>query len=202
MSLSFKTGINQKMLIGYARVSTTEQDTRLQLDALKLAGCQVIFHESGSSIGPRPELQKALSTIKPGDTLIVWKIDRLARSLVDLLGIIDKLEIKGASIRSLTEHIDTGTPIGEFVLHILGAFAQLERSIIRERSMAGQKAARERGSIIGRKRSATPDQEQQVLNMRTEGFTMAGIAQALGLSQSAVKRTIYRAYKPNHSSLR
>lgn len=190
------------MLIGYARVSTTDQDTRLQLDALSRAGCELLFQESGSSIGPRPQLHKALARVKPGDVLIVWKIDRLARSLVDLLGIIERLEAKGAAIRSLTEHIDTSTPIGEFVLHILGAFAQLERSIIRERSMAGQQAARERGSIIGRKRSATPEQERHVLRLHSDGFTMSGISQAVGISQSTVKRTIYRTHKPGHSSLR
>lgn len=190
------------MLIGYARVSTTDQDTRMQLDALKQAGCEVVFHENGSSIGPRPQLQRALATLKKGDTLIVWKIDRLARSLVDLLSIIGKLNDRGAAIRSLTEHIDTGSPIGEFVLHILGAFAQLERSIIRERSIAGQKAARDRGSIIGRKRSSTPEQEIQVLRMHADGVTMAGIAKAVGLSESSVKRTIYRTHKPGHSSLR
>lgn len=190
------------MQIGYARVSTSQQETALQTDALERAGCHLIFHESGSSVGPRPQLHRALAKVKPGDVLIVWKIDRLARSLVDLLGIIKRLEARGASIRSLTEHIDTGTPIGEFVLHILGAFAQLERSIIRERSIAGQRAARERGSIIGRKRAATPEQERRVLCMHTAGFTMAGIAHTVGLSQSVVKRTIYRTHKPGHSSLR
>ena len=190
------------MLIGYARVSTTEQDTRMQIDALKNAGCEKIYHENGSSIGPRPQLQKALNAIKKGDTLVVWKIDRLARSLVDLLSIIGKLNDRGAAIRSLTEHIDTGSPIGEFVLHILGAFAQLERSIIRERSIAGQKAARERGSIIGRKRSTTLQQETEILHLHKQGQTMAGIAQAVGVSDSTVKRTIYRTTKPGHSSLR
>ncbi|WP_395669609.1 recombinase family protein [Rhodoferax sp.] len=130
------------MLIGYARVSTTDQDCALQIDALTSAGVTTIYRESGSGVGPRPQLRLALSKMKPTDVLTVWKIDRVARSLSDLLAILAQLKASGAAVRSLTEPIDTTTPLGEFTFQILGAAAQLERSIIRERVMAGQAAAR------------------------------------------------------------
>ena len=141
--------------IGYARVSTQDQDTALQLDALNLAGCAVIFQEkaSGASRRGRQELERCLGSLKRGDVLIVYKIDRIARSLFDLLGILRQLEEIGATIKSLTEPIDTTNSMGLFVVQILGAVAQLERAMIRERSMAGQIAARDRGRLPGRVRA-------------------------------------------------
>jgi len=134
-------------LVGYARVSTLDQDTALQRDALARHGVHVVFVESGSGVGPRPELQKALASLGSGDTLVVWKLDRVARSLTDLLGIQSRLKSVGASIRSLTEPLDTTSPFGEFTFQVLGAVAQLERSMIRERVMAGQAAARARARL-------------------------------------------------------
>lgn len=125
------------MLVGYARVSTTDQETNLQLDALSAAGVAVVFQEKASAVSHRPELHAAIAYMSPGQTLVVWKLDRLARSLFDLLGLLEALGRKGCSFRSLTEPIDTSSPMGIFVLQILGAVAQLERSMIIERTKAG-----------------------------------------------------------------
>ena len=135
------------MLIGYARVSTQDQETHLQLDALTKAGCTEIYQEkaSGASRRGRKELDRCLAALKSGDVLIVYKIDRIARSLFDLLDILRHLEQIGATIKSTTEPLDTTNSMGVFVVQILGAVAQLERSMIRERSIAGQIAARARG---------------------------------------------------------
>lgn len=137
-------------VIGYARVSTEEQTTDPQIDALKRAGCAVIFreHASGSSRA-RPELARALDGVKAGDTLVVVRIDRLARSLSHLLEIIEALDRRGAGFRSLSDPIDTTNPQGRFTLQILGAVAEFERALIRERTRVGLKAARERGRVGG-----------------------------------------------------
>ena len=148
------------MLVGYARVSTQDQDTAMQLDALRALGCSVIYEEkrSGASRKGRKELDRCLRSLKKGDTLCVYKIDRIARSLFDLLDILHQLEKAGASIKSITEPLDTSNPMGVFMIQILGAVAQLERSMIRERSIAGQQSARERGRIPGRVRSLGEDE--------------------------------------------
>lgn len=187
------------MLVGYARVSTQDQDTALQLDALNKAGCDVIFQEkaSGASRRGRKQLDQCLASLKRGDVLTVYKIDRIARSLFDLLDILRQLERVGATIKSLTEPIDTTNSMGVFVVQILGAVAQLERSMIRERSMAGQVAARERGRLPGRSRSLSADQEfALVAEYQTGEATYKGLGQKYGVSQSAAKRAVYRAIKP------
>jgi len=186
------------MLVGYARVSTREQETHLQFDALNKAGCDVIFHEkaSGASQRGRPELARCLSSLKRGDVLVVYKIDRVARSLFDLLDILRRLERVGATIKSVTEPLDTTNSMGVFVVQILGAVAQLERSMIRERSMAGQLAARERGREPGRGRNLEPDVEAKVVaRYRAGGVTYRELAQAHGVSLSVVKRAVYRVTK-------
>lgn len=136
-------------LYGYARVSSRDQETHLQLDALAAHGVMVIFQEKASSVGARPELHRLLALLVVGDVLVVYKMDRVARSLKDLLGILDRVKLVGASIRSLTEPLDTSGPIGMFMVQVLGAVAQLERSMIRERAVAGQVAARLRGVTWG-----------------------------------------------------
>lgn len=133
------------MLIGYARVSTSEQETRLQQDALKRAGVRTVFAEKASSEGAMPELQRALAAMMRGDVLLVWKMDRLARSLKDVLSLLERLESMGCSFRSLIGPIDTSSARGELVLQILGSVAQFERRLIRERAIAGQVAAYQRG---------------------------------------------------------
>lgn len=186
------------MLIGYARVSTHEQDTALQLDALSAAGCQKVFQEkaSGASRSGRIELQRCLASLRAGDTLVVYKIDRIARSLFDLLDILRHLEKVGATIKSVTEPLDTTNSMGVFVIQILGAVAQLERAMIRERSIAGQMAARERGRFPGRVRALTPDNEAALVAEYQTGLTTyAGLAIKFGISESAAKRAVYRVTK-------
>lgn len=179
------------MLIGYARVSTSEQDTALQLDALRSAGVTEIYSESGSSVGPRPQLHRAIAAVAHGDVLVVWKIDRMARSLSDLLQLLQRLRERGVGLKSLTEPIDTTTPMGEFVLQILGAVAQLERSMIRQRSIAGQVAAIKRGVVIGgRPKKLTTGQMKQAAAMRSMGSTWYAIGERLGVSHTTARRAV------------
>lgn len=186
------------MLIGYARVSTSEQDTALQLDALKAAGVSFIFNEASSGVGPREELHRALRYLSAGDVLVVWKIDRVARSLSDLLRILESLKSSGASIRSLTEPIDTSSPIGEFTFQILGAVAQLERLMIRERVMAGQAAARARGKKWGPPRSLTEDQEAELVQLwLSNEYTQQELADLFSVGLGVAKLAIYRVVRPD-----
>lgn len=179
------------MQIGYARVSTLDQDTALQLDALEAAGIRDIYSEHGSGVGPRPQLQRAIAHMSPGDVLVVWKLDRIARSLLDLLAILDRLKQAGASIRSLTEPIDTTTPIGGFVVQILGAVAELERNIIIERTKAGLMAARSRGAPFGRPHLLNAELSHEVRERwNTGAYTMTSLAELYGVSCSTVWRVI------------
>lgn len=175
-------------LIGYARVSTRDQETHLQLDALAKAGVLEVRQEKGSSGGPRPELRKVLAELVPGDVLVVYKMDRVARSLKDLLAILDQIKASGSSIRSLTEPLDTSTPLGMFMIQILGSVAQLERSIIRERTVAGQVAAIKRGVTFGRPKLLSPENEAAVLAMVDSGVTQSATARHFGVSLIVVRR--------------
>jgi DNA invertase Pin-like site-specific DNA recombinase len=139
------------MLVGYARVSTQDQNPALQLDALQAAGCEKLFVEKASGAQrDRPELLAALDYLRAGDSLVVWKLDRLARSLKQLIETVELLESRSIGLRSLTEAIDTTTAGGKLVFHVFGALAEFERSIIRERTKAGLEAARARGKKGGR----------------------------------------------------
>lgn len=142
------------MLVGYARVSTHDQNEDLQVDALTKAGCERIFTDRISgAIVDRPGLNDALDYIRPDDTLVVWRLDRLGRSLKDLIEIVGKLDSQGIGFTSLQESIDTNTSGGRLVFHIFGALAEFERNLIRERTKAGLAAARARGRVGGRRRS-------------------------------------------------
>jgi DNA invertase Pin-like site-specific DNA recombinase len=141
------------MLIGYARVSTRDQNLDLQLDALFKAGCSTdkTYKDTISSAKElRPELQKALDQLRTGDTLVVWRLDRLGRSLQELITLVDGIRAKGADFKSLTENIDTTTPGGKLIFHVFAALAEYERGMIRERTKAGLQAARARGRLGGR----------------------------------------------------
>jgi DNA invertase Pin-like site-specific DNA recombinase len=141
------------MLVGYTRVSTAEQNTALQDDALALAGCGKLFHDAASGVrADRPGLVAALDFMREGDVLVVWRLDRLGRSLPDLLEIVEQLERRGIGFRSVTEAIDTTTSGGKLVFHVFGAMAEFERNLIRERTRAGLNAARARGRFGGRPR--------------------------------------------------
>lgn len=186
------------MFVGYARVSTREQETYLQLDALAKAGCEVVFEEkaSGGSQNGRPELARCLASLGRGDVLVVYKIDRVARSLFDLLEILRRLEKVGATIKSVTEPLDTTNSMGVFVVQILGAVAQLERSMIRERTIAGQAAARQRGRVPGRPRNLGGEAERRlVAAYLAGGVSFRQLAEEYGVAESCAKRAVYRVTK-------
>ncbi len=190
-------------IYGYARVSTAHQENDLQIDALTRAGAQSIIQEKASGVRSRKELAALLAKLRPGDCVLVYKLDRFARSLLDLLGIIAKIEAARATFRSLTESIDTATPAGRMMLQMFGAFAEFERNIIRERSIAGQKAARDRGRVPGRRRSLSCESEAELVRLYLEGDqTMHGLSVRFDVSVSAVKRAVYRVTKPDSSALR
>ncbi|MBI3439217.1 MAG: recombinase family protein [Proteobacteria bacterium] len=177
-------------LVGYARVSTADQDTALQVEALKAAGCKRIFRETASGAQrDRPELAKALDYIREGDTLCVWKLDRLARSLRQLLETGEALAERGIGLRSLTESIDTTTPGGRLVFHVFGALAEFERGIIRERTVEGLKLARRMGRKGGRPRAmAAADVAKAKAMLAAPDITVEEVAKTLGVSAA----TLYR----------
>ena len=185
------------MLIGYARVSSKDQETHLQLDALRRAGVELFYQEKTSSVGKRPELQRALVGLMPGDVLVVYKMDRIARSLKDLLLILERITGLGASIRSLTEPLDTSGPLGMFMVQILGAVAQLERSMIRERAIAGQVAARERGVMWGGKPLVITEEQLDVImaEYATGAFTWLALAGKHGTTTKSIYRAMARRKK-------
>uniref|UniRef100_A0AAU8B8F7 Recombinase n=1 Tax=Dulem virus 61 TaxID=3145772 RepID=A0AAU8B8F7_9VIRU len=190
------------MLIGYARVSTQEQDTKLQIEALRQAGCTRIFEEKASGARfNRPVLWSCIDTLQTGDQLVFYKLDRIARSLRDLLRILERVEQTGASIRSLTEPIDTGTAAGRLMLQILGAMAEFERSLIRERSIAGQREAMARGVHCGRSLSVDQQTAAAIVETYMTGlYTLRGVGQRFGVSESVVKRLVYKRTKPDYRS--
>ena len=175
------------MLIGYARVSTDAQDLAAQLGALRRAGITRIVGEKRSGAVDRPRLDELLAKLKPGDTVVVWKVDRLARSLRGLLDTHDKIKARRASLRSLTEPIDTGTPIGEAFFQLLGVFAQLERSLIRERCAAGRVEARARGVRFGRPRGWD---YQRAFELRDKGMSWQAVADELRQPVTSVRRAV------------
>ena len=161
-----------------------------------------IYEEKASSVGTRPQLRRCLSVLRPGDIFVIYKLDRVARSLPDLLSILAQIKAAGALVKSLTEPLDTTTAMGSFVIQILGAVAELERGIIRERSIAGQQAARDRGNLPGRTRALSPDAEAEVVKLYATGeYTQNALARLFEVSDSVVKRAIYRVRYPRHSSL-
>ena len=179
-------------LVGYARVSTDEQTTALQLDALRAAGCEVIHEDSMSgSARSRPGLERALADVVAGDTLAVWKLDRLGRSLQNLLEVSEGLRSRDVALRSLTEHIDTATPAGKMLYAVLGAVAQFERDVIRERTMAGLASAKRRGERLGRPPALTPLQVRECRQMRKRGEGVGHIARVMRVN----RMTVYRALR-------
>jgi DNA invertase Pin-like site-specific DNA recombinase len=177
---------------GYARVSTTEQTPALQSDALTAFGCERLFIDTVSgSTTTRPALTELLATLLPGDTLCVWRLDRLGRNLPHLIELVDGLKAKGVAFASVTEQIDTSTANGELIFHIFGALAAFERQLLRERTNAGLAAARERGKIGGRPPSLSPARKREATRMRNQGSTVGDIADVLGVS----RRTLYRHFE-------
>ena len=183
------------MLIGYARVSTNDQDTAAQVAALQAAGCERIYREKASGgRWDRPELHRLLDQLRKGDVLVVWKLDRLSRSLRDVLMIMERLGEAKAGFRSLTEAIDTTTPAGRMLMQMVGAFAEFERAMIRERTKAGLESARARGRKGGRKPSLNEDQKadiaDNVISGRKSGADMARLYK---VSQATITPTVAEA---------
>jgi len=178
--------------IGYARVSTLEQDEALQHDALTAAGCQRVFVDKASGkLEHRPALDAMLEQLRPGDSVTVWRLDRLGRSLRHLIDVVADLERMDVTFRSLTEAIDTSTPVGRMTFHLFGALAEFERDLIRERTMAGLAAARARGRKGGRPTVWTPDKTRVALQMyESRQHDVASIARVLGLSRASVYRML------------
>lgn len=181
------------MKIGYARVSTVDQKARLQTDALRKAGCRTIYVDqsrSGASIN-RPELKKALKRLKHGDVLVVWKLDRLARSLKKLITTAEDLEGRGIGLVSLTESIDTTTPGGVLVFHVFGAIAQFERALIRERTAAGLAEARRRGRKGGRPPAFKAGDITAARALMREGkLPVRDVAKRMGVSVATLYRHV------------
>lgn len=177
-------------LLGYARVSKAEdQDTAPQIEALHAAGCQRVYEERVSGgRWDRPELHRLLDRLGPGDVLTVWKLDRLSRSLKDLLLILDKVEKAGAGFRSLTEHIDSTTASGRMMMQMLGALAEFERAMVRERTQAGLRSARAQGRRGGRQPKLSPEQQTEVLTMLTAGRSAADVARLFRVHRATISR--------------
>ena len=183
------------MLLGYARVSTEDQNTTAQESALSAAGAGRIFteHASGGR-WDRPELHRLLDQVRAGDVVVVWKLDRLSRSLKDLLQIMDWLDAVGAGFRSLTEAIDTTVPAGRMMTQMLGAFAEFERAMVRERTRAGLAAAAKQGRRGGRRPKLTPEQRAEVVDMVNSGRrTGAEAARLFGVNPATISRLLSNA---------
>lgn len=178
--------------IGYARVSKTEQNLDMQLDALEKAGCQTIYHDKISGAAKElPEQEQAIKALRPGDTLVVWKIDRLGRKAVDLLRLVESLQEKGVDFISLTDSIDTSTPTGKMFFTISAAYAELERSRLIERTIEGLAAARARGRKGGRKRVFGKKEKVEIESLLANpDITVSDIAKRYNVSRN----TIYRNF--------
>jgi DNA invertase Pin-like site-specific DNA recombinase len=185
--------ISGGMLLGYARVSKGDDQTNtLQARALRAAGCRRLFEEAASGgRWDRPELQQVLDQLREGDTLVVWKLDRLSRSLKDVLHIMERIGNAGAGFRSITENIDTTTPAGRMMMQMVGAFAEFERAMIRERTSAGLAAARAEGRIGGRRKKLDDTKRREIAESVVSGRkSAADMARLYGVSQPTVSRIV------------
>lgn len=179
------------MLIGYARVSTQDQNLALQCEALEKAGCQKIYKDrlSGTK-NSRPGLQLALEVLRKGDTLVVWKLDRLGRTVKGLVELVNELHSKDINFKSITDNMDTLTTSGRFLFHIMASLAQMERELIAERTKAGLEAARAQGRVGGRKRKMTASKIESAKKLLKSGVLPKDIARNLGISIPTLYRWI------------
>ena len=181
----------QTVLIGYARVSTQDQNLDLQTEALTKAGCKRIFNDKISgSRAERPGLTKALEMLREGDTLIVWKLDRLGRSVKTLVDLVGELHKQGIQFKSLTDAIDTGTPSGRFFFHVMASLAEMERELTVERTRAGLEVARQLGRKGGRKRQMTDSKIESAKKLLASGIPPRDVATNLGISVPTLYRWI------------
>ena len=175
------------MKVGYARVSTNEQDTYLQIDALKAIGCELIYQEKQSGAKKdRSELQQCLKSLREDDILIVWKLDRLGRSLQHLIEVVSDLEDRKIGFQSLTENIDTTSPTGKLIFHIFGSLAEFERGLIRERVKAGLEAAKKRGKKFGRPDALNDKAKEMAFAMFNGGALKIDIARHFNVTRQTV----------------
>jgi len=179
------------MRIGYARVSTRDQNLEMQLDALDKAGCKRIFTDklSGAQV-ERPGLSEALSHLREADTLVVWKLDRLGRSVKGLVDLVNELEARKVHFQSITDGVDTKTPAGRFFFHVMASLAQMERELIVERTRAGLEAARCAGRVGGRKRRMTDGKVQAAQKLLESGTPPLEVAHSLGVSVPTLYRWV------------
>ncbi len=178
--------------IGYARVSTDDQNLDLQRDALSKSACTAIYEETagGKSAG-RPELDHCLKALRPGDVLVVWRLDRLGRSLPDLVNIVSDLEQQGIGFESLTEKIETSSAAGKLVFHVFAALAEFERNVIRERTQAGLSAARARGRVGGRKPSLSEKQKREIRALlKDPSIAVTDVAKRYGVSRTTIYKSV------------
>ncbi|MDD3597821.1 recombinase family protein [Sulfuricurvum sp.] len=179
------------MLIGYARVSTTDQNLTLQKEALDKAGCERIYEDTISGTrAERPGLTKALEMLRSGDTLVVWKLDRLGRSVKNLITLVGEINSNGIHFKSLTDSIDTGTPSGRFFFHVMASLAEMERELIIERTRAGLEVARALGRKGGRKRTMTDSKIDSAKKLLSSGVPPRDVAKDLGVSLATLYRWI------------
>jgi DNA invertase Pin-like site-specific DNA recombinase len=179
------------MDIGYARVSTKEQELALQLEALSKAGCEKIYEDKVSGAkATREGLSLVLEVLRKGDSLVLWKLDRLGRNVKDLVTMVGKLEQRGVHFKSLTDNIDTSTPAGRFFFHVMASLAQMERELMIERTEAGLDAAKKRGRVGGRKRSMTDSKIESAKWLLSDGIPPKEVADNLGFSVPTLYRWI------------
>lgn len=179
--------------IGYARVSTDDQNLDLQRDALTKAGCEQIYEEkaSGKSQAGRPELAQCMKALRLGDTLVVWRLDRLGRSLPDLVRIIGELEQRNVSFESISERIETGSAAGKLIFHVFASLAEFERNLIKERTKAGLAAARARGRLGGRKKALDEKQLREIRALfRDPDVSVTDIAKRYGVSRTTIYKSV------------
>ena len=182
------------MKIGYARTSTLDQHLDLQLDALKNCGCEKIFQEQVSSVkDKRPQLESCLQALRAGDTLYIWRLDRLGRNLKDLINIVNQLQAMGCELVSLKESIDTSTTSGKLTFHLFASLAEFERELIKERTLAGLKAAAERGRKGGRPRVMDEKKIEQARALHRSKIPIAEICETLDISKGTLYRNLTEA---------
>jgi DNA invertase Pin-like site-specific DNA recombinase len=171
------------MKVGYARVSTKDQNLSLQYEALNKTGCEKIYEDRASGAKTsRQGLELALEVLRDGDSLVVWKLDRLGRNVKDLVTMVGELEQRGVHFKSLTDNIDTSTTAGRFFFHVMASLAQMERELLRERTQAGLEAARKRGRVGGRKRAMTDSKLKSAKRLLANGVPPKNVAADLGIS--------------------
>jgi DNA invertase Pin-like site-specific DNA recombinase len=179
------------MLIGYARVSTQDQNLDLQFSALTKAGCEKLYQDKISGArNNRPGLQQALDDLRKGDTLVVWKLDRLGRTVKGLIDLINQLHEKGTHFKSITDNVDTSTPSGRFFFHMMASLAQMERELVAERTKAGLAVAKSLGRVGGRKRKMTKSKIESAKKLLASGIATKDVAHNLGVSIPTLYRWI------------